>query len=161
MLQGLTSAGVRFAVIGGVAAAAHGSERVTNDLDVCYDSAADNIARLAQLLSAWEAYPRGIERGLPFYMDVRQFQVEPGMTLTTREGDLDVLAHVDGLGRYDEVMARSVEIEGFEVRFWSLDLPGLITAKRATNRDKDVAHLPELEALLALREQEASQDDRT
>lgn len=159
MLQGLTSAGVRFVVIGGVAAAAHGSERVTNDLDLCYDTATDNVARLAELLSSWEAYPRWIERGLPFFMDVRQFEVQPSMTLTTREGDIDVLAHVDGLGRYGDVLAQAIEVEGFEVRFWLLDLPGLITAKRAANREKDVAHLPELEALLALREQQASDGD--
>jgi hypothetical protein len=154
MLQGLTSAGVRFSVIGGVAAAAHGSERVTNDLDVCYDTSEENISRLAHLLYSWNAYPRGIELGMPFFMDARQFRIQPGMTLTTREGEIDVLAHVDGLGGYANVMARSIEVEGFDVRFPVLDLPGLITAKRAANRDKDVAQLPELEALLALRDQE-------
>jgi len=154
MLQGLTGAGVRFSVIGGVAAAAHGSERATNDLDVCYDTDEDNISRLADLLLSWNAYPRGVELGLPFFMDARQFHIQPGMTLTTREGEIDVLAYVDGLGRYAHVMAQSIEVEGFDVRFHVLDLPGLITAKRAANRDKDVAHLPELEALLALREEQ-------
>ena len=151
MLHGLTRAGVHFSVIGGVAAAAHGSERVTNDLDVCYDAVDENTARLAQLLASWNAYPRGIAPGLPFYMDARQFRVQPGMTLTTREGELDVLAHVDGIGGYASVIALSIEVEAFDVRFHVLDLPGLIAAKRAANRDKDIAHLPELEALLALR----------
>ncbi len=153
MVQGLTTAAVQFSVIGGVAAAAHGSERVTNDLDVCYDTDEQNVSRLADLLSSWNAYPRGVQLGLPFFMDARQFRTQPGMTLTTREGEIDVLAHVDGLGGYAEVMAESIEVEGFDVRFHVLDLPGLITAKRAANRDKDVAQLPELEALLALREQ--------
>jgi hypothetical protein len=154
MLRGLTSEGVRLCVIGGVAAAAHGSERVTNDLDVCYDTDDQNISRLAQLLSSWNAYPRNIEPGLPFFMDQRQFRVQPGMTLTTREGDIDVVAYVDGLGSYKKVVSLSIEVWAFDVRFHVLDLPGLIAAKRAANRDKDVAHLPELEALLALREQE-------
>ena len=154
MLQGLTGASVRFSVIGGVAAAAHGSERVTNDLDVCYDTDEENVSRFAHLLSSWNAYPRGIEPGLPFFMDARQFRIQSGMTLTTREGEIDLLAHVDGLGNYAAVMAESIEVEGFDVRFYVLDLPGLITAKRAANRDKDVAQLPELEALLALREEE-------
>jgi hypothetical protein len=154
MLKGLTGHGVRFSVIGGVAAAAHGSERVTNDLDVCYDTDEVNVSRLAQLLSSWNAYPRGIEPGLPFFMDARQFRIHPGMTLTTREGDIDVLTHVDGIGSYPDVMAESIEVEGFDVRFHVLDLPGLITSKRAANRAKDLGHLPELEALLELREEE-------
>ena len=57
MLQGLTRARVRFVVVGGVAAAAHGSAQVTNDLEICYDTAPDNIARLAALLAEWDAYP--------------------------------------------------------------------------------------------------------
>lgn len=84
MLAELTSAQVRFVVIGGVAAAAHGSRRVTDDLDICYDASRPNVNRLAELLEKWKAYPRGIEPGLPFFMDERQFRTTPLMTLTTR-----------------------------------------------------------------------------
>jgi hypothetical protein len=151
MLQGLTAARVRFVVVGGVAAAAHGSAHVTNDLDVCYDSAPDNVARLATLLAEWEAYPRGVEQGLPFFMDERQFRTTPLMTLTTREGDLDVLDRVAGVGDYAKALEGSVEFEAFGVEFPALDLPALIRAKRAAGRPKDMAQLPELEALAALR----------
>lgn len=151
MLQGLTSAGVRFVVVGGVAAAAHGSALVTNDLDICYDTAPDNVARLAALLAEWAAYPRGVERGLPFFMDERQLRTTPLLTLTTREGDLDVLDRVGGVGNFKDTLAHSVEFEAFGVRFPVLDLPALIRAKRAAGRPKDIAQLPELEALAALR----------
>ena len=151
MLHGLDAAGVRFVVVGGVAAAAHGSTHVTNDLDICYDAPSENIARLARLLADWEAYPRGIERGLPFFMDERQFRTTPLMTLTTREGDLDVLDRVAGVGDFDRVLDQSVEFDGFGVRFRALDLPALIRAKRAAGRPKDIAQLPELEAIVALR----------
>ena len=151
MLQGLSKAGVRFVVVGGVAAAAHGSAHVTNDLDVCYDTAPDNLARLAALLAKWDAYPRGVEQGLPFFMDERQLRTTPLMTLTTREGNLDVLDRVAGVGDYAKALEQSVEFEAFEVRFPTLDLPALIKAKRAAGRPKDMAQLPELEALAALR----------
>jgi hypothetical protein len=151
MLSGLGSAKVRFVVVGGVAAAAHGSAHVTNDLDICYESSSTNVARLSAVLAEWEAYPRGVERGLPFFMDERQFRATPIMTLTTREGDLDVLDRVAGVGPFDACLAGSVELEAFDVRFATLDLPALIRAKRAAGRPKDFAHLPELEALLALR----------
>ena len=151
MLQGLTAAKVQFVVVGGVAAAAHGSAHVTNDLDVCYDIAPANVARLATLLATWEAYPRGIDRDLPFFMDERQFRSTPLMTLTTREGELNVLDRVNGVGGFDQCLASSVELEAFDVRFSTLSLEALIRAKRAAGRPKDIAQLPELEALLALR----------
>ena len=151
MLGGLSAARVRFVVVGGVAAAAHGSAYVTNDLDICYEAGSANVARLSALLAEWEAYPRGIERGLPFFMDERQFRATPIMTLTTREGDLDVLDRVGGVGAYDACLESSVELEAFDVRFATLDLPALVRAKRAAGRPKDIAQLPELEALLALR----------
>jgi hypothetical protein len=124
------SADVRFVVVGGVAAAAHGSAHVTNDLDICYDVAPDNLARLATLLARWDAYPRGVEQGLPFFMDERQLRTTPLMTLTTREGNLDVLDQVAGVGDYAKALEQSVEFEAFGVRFPTLDLPALIKAKR-------------------------------
>lgn len=150
ILQGLESARVKFVVIGGLAAAAHGSRRVTDDVDICYDSSPPNVTRLTGLLVEWEAYPRGTERGLPFFMDERQFNVTPLMTLTTREGFLDVLDTVKGVGDYQKCLARSIEISGFDIRFRILDLPSLIDAKRAAGRPRDLDQIPELEALLAL-----------
>ena len=151
MLQGLTRARVRFVVVGGVAAAAHGSAHVTNDLDICYDTVPANIARLAALLAEWDASPRGVDRGLPFFMDERQLRTTPLMTLTTHEGNVDVLDRVAGVGAFADTLAHAVEVDGFDVRFPVLDLPELIRAKRAAGRPKDIAQLPELEALAALR----------
>ena len=150
MLRGLTDAEVDFVVVGGLAATAHGSRRVTDDVDICYDTNKSNLERLAKLLLDWKAYPRGIEEGLPFFMDARQFRITPIMTLTTREGFIDVLDVVKGVGRFAECRERSIPVEAFDVRFRVLDLRALIDAKRATARPKDLDQLPELEALLAL-----------
>lgn len=161
MLGGLVSAQVRFVVVGGLAGAAHGSGRVTDDLEICYDLATDNVERLASLLVRWDAYPRGAELGLPFFMDVRQFRTTPIMTLTTSDGYIDVLDRIDGIGGYHEALAQSVEFSGLDVTFRVLDLPALIVAKRATGRRKDADHLPELEALLAYRERSAAGEGDT
>jgi len=150
MLQGLRAKEVKFVVVGGLAATAHGSRRVTDDVDICYDPGKSNVTRLAKLLSQWDAYPRGIDRGLPFFMDERQFRTTPIMTLTTREGFIDVLDIVKGVGEYSKCRKRSSEVEAFGIRFRVLDLPALIDAKRAAGRPKDIDQLPELEALLAL-----------
>jgi hypothetical protein len=152
MLGGLTKKKVRFVVVGGVAAAAHGASRVTNDLDICYDADdRNNIATLAKLLAGWEAYPRGVERGLPFIMDDHTFRGAPILTLTTIEGDIDVMDRIAGVGPYSAVRDHSERIAALGVGFRVLDLPSLIKAKRAAGRPRDFEHLPELEALLALR----------
>ncbi|MEO5589571.1 MAG: hypothetical protein ABIS03_08300 [Gemmatimonadaceae bacterium] len=150
MLRGLGDTDVQFVVIGGLAAAAHGSRRITDDLDICYDATAPNLERLSALFVEWNAYPRGIEKGLPFFMDTRQFRTTPLMTLVTTEGFIDVLDIVKGVGGYLECRERSRVIEGFGISFRVLDLEALIDAKRATGRPKDVDQLPELEALLAI-----------
>jgi len=147
----LVRADVRFVVIGGVAAGLHGMARATFDLDICYDPAADNRNHLAAVLARWNAYLRGVETGLPFVMDARQLQISPVMTLTTSLGDLDVMDRVEGVGEFPAVLANSVRTVVGETRFRILDLPGLIRAKRAANRQKDRDQLPELEALLELR----------
>ena len=152
MLSGLTKKKVKFVVVGGVAAAAHGSSRVTNDLDICYDAAdAANIQALASILRAWHAYPRAVQEGLPFIMDDRTLRNAPILTLTTNEGDIDVMDRIAGVGAYDAVRTHSQKISALGVSFRVLDLPSLIKAKRAAGRPRDFDHLPELEALLALR----------
>ena len=150
MLEGLTKAGIDFVVIGGVAARAHGSVRITEDLDICYDSELHNVERLAALLAEWNAYPRGVDPGLPFIMDRKTLQTAPILTLTTDEGALDVFDIVEGIGDFAKVRRSSVEVES-GVRFRALSLEGLVKAKRAIRRPKDLEQIPELLALIELR----------
>ena len=44
----------------------------------------------------------------------------------------------------------SVPVDGGEVRFLALGLPGLIDSKRAAGWTRDLAQIPELEALLEI-----------
>lgn len=151
MLGGLVANKVHFVVVGGLAAAAHGSSRVTNDLDICYDALDDdNLGALAALLAGWNAYPRGVEAGLPFIMDDRTLRGAPILTLTSTEGDIDVLDRIAGVGPYTDVRKHSEKVTALGVSFRVLDLPSLIKAKRAAGRPRDFEHLFELEALLAL-----------
>lgn len=147
VLRGLTGAGVRFVVIGGVAGVAQGWARVTNDVDVCYDPSPENRERLAAVLAGWHGYLRGVEPGLPFVLDARTLRDVPVLTLVTDEGDLDVMDRVQGVGDYARVASASetIVIEGVPTPTLSLD--ALIAAKRATGRRKDRQDLIELEAL--------------
>jgi predicted nucleotidyltransferase len=152
MLRALVGRGIRFVVVGGVAATIHGSARYTNDLDICYATDPENLQRLVELLTEWKAYLRGVEPGLPFILDVRTFASTPLLTLVTTHGDFDLLDRVPGVGGYDEALARSEEAQIGSVRFPTISLDALIDAKRAARRKKDMEHLIELEALRALRD---------
>lgn len=150
MVQGLAATDMRFVIIGGVAASAHGSARITDDLDICYDPEPENCERLAATLASWNAYPRGVEPGLPFIMDARTLHLTPVLTLITNRGRLDVMDRVAGVGDFGALWeeSRDIELAGRRVRV--LDLAALIKAKRAAGRTKDRDQLPELEALLEL-----------
>jgi predicted nucleotidyltransferase len=151
ILAELISRHIRFVVIGGVAAAVHGSARFTNDIDLCYDTADDNVAALVALLTSWKAYLRGVEPGLPFILDARAFRDTPIMTLTTTHGAIDVLDSVQGVGRYADAVRVSEAVRLGAIEFRALTLDALIVSKRATGRKRDIEHLVELEALQRLR----------
>ena len=156
ILAALVARGIRFVVIGGVAATVHGSARLTNDIDLCYDTAADNVERLVELLAEWHAYLRGLEPGLPFILDARALRTTPMMTLTTTMGAIDLLDDVPGVGTYAKALAASELAVVGVTEFRVLSLESLIAAKRALRRKRDIEHLVELEALLALRKRERS-----
>jgi hypothetical protein len=151
-LRVLAGAGVEFIVVGGVAGRAHGSARLTNDLDILYRRTPENIARLAAALAPHQPYLRGAPRGLPFRWDADTIRRGLNFTLTTTFGDLDVLGEITGGGGYDALASRSSTIAAFGVEPRCLDLAALIEVKRAAGRPKDLEAIAELEALLEERD---------
>lgn len=140
--------GVVCVIVGGIAAAIHGSLMLTNDLDVCYARDPANLERLAQGLKSVHARRRNAPEGLPFILDAETLKRKLNFTFTTDIGDLDLLGEVRGVGRYEEVVADSLTVELFDYRFAVIDIGKLIVAKRAAGRPKDLIALPELEAIL-------------
>jgi predicted nucleotidyltransferase len=147
-IQALCDANVEFVVIGGVSATFHGSARVTYDLDICYSRATPNLRRLSAALAPFHPRPRGFPAALPFIWDETTLRNGTVFTLQTDIGEIDLLAEVTGLGAYAEVMEHAITVDAFDRQIATLDLPGLIRAKRATGRQKDIDALPELESLL-------------
>ena len=147
LLATLTAAGVEFIIVGGVAARAHGSARLTDDLDVSYARSPANLARIVAALSPLHPYLRGAPPGLPFDWSVATLRAGLNFTLTTSAGAIDLLGEITGGGRYDDLLphALTLMIFGRETRL--LDLPWLIRVKRAAGRPKDLEVIAELEAL--------------
>ncbi len=150
ILQALVDAEVRFVVIGGLASQVHGSPSLTGDVDVCFELERENLRRLSSALAGLAAIRRGMPVDVMAPIDERALRAGDVFTLTTRFGDLDLLAHPDPGLDYAQLVEHSIlaEILGVEVRVASLD--DLMAMKRAAGRPKDRI---ELEILGALREQ--------
>lgn len=148
LLPVLAQARVEFILIGGVAGIVHGASRLTYDVDVVYARNAANLKRLADSLRFFAPYLRGAPAGLPFAFDVPTLRNGLNFTLTTTLGDIDLLGEVVGGGGYRDLLAHTVEVAAFGVKFKCVDLPTLINLKRAAGRPKDLESLAELQALL-------------
>jgi len=147
LLLTLHDAGVDFVLIGGVAARAHGSARVTQDVDICYSRAAANLERLVAALKPLKPYLRGAPPGLPFDWSVATLRAGLNFTLTTKAGDLDLFGEVLGGGRYEALEPHTITAEIYDRPTRILDIPWLIRTKRAAGRPRDLEVIAELEAL--------------
>jgi len=147
LLATLGKRGVDFIVVGGAAAIAHGSARLTQDLDIVYDRSPANLDRLVAALAGLQPYPRGAPPGLPFIWDRSTLERGLNFTLATSLGDVDLLGEIPGGGAYGDLRAQAIELQLFETHCLSLSLAQLIRAKRAAGRPKDLEALAELEAI--------------
>lgn len=148
----LVNGGVEFVLIGGVAGNIHGSARLTYDVDIVYDRSRTNLERIAKRLRPFKPYLRGAPPGLPFKLDVPTLRNGLNFTLTTHLGDLDLLGEVVGGGGYRDLLPHTFDVDAFGVKFKCVDLPTLISLKRAAGRPKDLESIAELEALREERE---------
>ena len=143
----LLNHGVRFILIGGGAAMAHGSPRLTSDVDVVYARDPANLSRLVAALGPHRPYLRGAPAGLPFRWDERTIASGLNFTLTTALGDLDLLGEVAGGGTFEQLLPFTEELTAFGITFRVVTLDRLIQLKRAAGRPKDLEAVAELQAL--------------
>ena len=147
LLGVISDAKVSFILVGGVAARAHGSARVTQDIDVCYARNTENLDRLVKALAPLKPYLRGAPPGLPFDWSVATLKAGLNFTLVTTAGDIDLLGELTGGGRFEDLAPHSTATKVFGRETLLLDLPWLIQVKRAAGRPKDLEVIAELEAL--------------
>jgi len=147
LLRILSDAGVEFIVVGGVAAAVHGSARATFDLDVVYRRTPEGIERLVLALLPYHPYLRGAPPGLPFRWDAATVRRGLNFTLTTDIGDLDLLGEITGGGAYEALAPSTTIIRAFDIECRLLNLDRLIEVKRAAGRPKDFEVVAELETI--------------
>ncbi len=147
LLRTLAAHHVEFILVGGAAAIAHGSSRLTQDLDLVYDRSRENLDHLVGALSSLSPYLRGVPPGLPFVWDRATLERGLNFTLSTSLGAIDLLGEIPGGGNFTDLKSGAIEIHIYGTRCLCLSLPQLIRAKRAAGRPKDLEALAELEAI--------------
>lgn len=145
LLRRLAAAEVDFVVVGGVAVVVQALPRFTRDLDVCYSTDAANLERMAAVLSDIGARLRGIDEDLPFVPDARLLRQTQILTLTTAEGELDLLVDPAGAPPYADLRARAdnIDLDGLTIRVASIG--DLLAMKRAAGRPQDLIDVEALE----------------
>lgn len=132
---------VEFVLIGGLAVRALGSNRVTNDTDICYERTSENLERLASALTAMNA--RRITdlhfEGVETVVNSAYLEGEDMFAFMTDFGQLDCLASPAGIKTYAELKEDSLPT----------DLSGV------------TAHVASLQALRRMKEARGWPVDRT
>jgi hypothetical protein len=148
-LRGLAAAlyEVDYVAIGGVAVAAHGFIRGTEDLDIVPDPDHENLMRLANALVELDAaLPRAGGRSFVPAQDETHLHRGRNLTLETRLGGLDVVQRLPGLPGYADLREQAIETEllGVPIVICSLThLRGMKEARASAQDRADLERLPE------------------
>ncbi len=147
LLRVLSNGRVDYILVGGVAATAHGSARLTQDIDVVYARDTANLERLVKALAPYQPYLRGAAPGLPFRWSMETLNAGLNFTLDTSLGAIDLFGEVTGGGPYEALVADTVILHVFGIDCRCVSLPRLIQLKRAAGRPRDLEAIAELEAI--------------
>jgi hypothetical protein len=154
MLSALAEGGVRFILIGGMAAVLHGDVGVTVDIDVVPERTDENLERLAEALRRLGARIRteGEPEGLTFDCSAEFFVNMPPdaiVNMTTDAGDLDVTFCPSGTSGFSDLKRDAIDIEAADrLHILVASLADVVRSKEAAGREKDRLALPRLRRLL-------------
>ena len=145
LLAALHDHGVEFVVIDGVAVAAHGFIRGTEDLDVVPNPDSDNLERLAVALKDLEAtLPTADHRAFDPDRDFGVIRRGGNITAATTFGGLDVVQRALGVPSYSQLADDAVESELLGIPVKVCSLARLRAMKKAQGRTQDRLDLENL-----------------
>lgn len=151
ILDVLDRHGVRYVLIGGLAAILHGAAHVTTDVDVVPQDARENLERLSQVLKELNACIRmsGEPNGVPFDHSGESLARVRIWNLQTDKGDLDITFEPSGTHGYDDLRRDAIVMHLRTGDVTVASLADVVRSKEAADRPRDRAVLPGLRALLS------------
>ena len=147
LLRLVHDGGAEFVLIGGMAAIAHGSGVVTQDLDLCAPLDLSNVQKIIRSLQG--VHPRWRTRlDLPeITPDNHNLPGIKNLYLLTDLGPMDVLGEVPKVCGYAELASKAIEMDFEGIRCRVIDIDTLIAAKTVANRPKDHETIRHLRAV--------------
>jgi len=146
-LKLLSAYDVEYVVVGGVAGVLHGSQLLTEDVDIC---APLTIANLEKILAAL----RGLNPRFRMSPDRRPLPDDPSQVVGLKNlhlsadlGQIGILSDITGVEDYSELCKHTIAVHLGGVRCRVLDLDTLILAKSALDSPKDRYAVLELKAI--------------
>jgi predicted nucleotidyltransferase len=150
ILGALDRGGVKYVLIGGLAAILHGAPHLTTDVDIVPEEGLRNLERLSAVLRELNARVRvtGEEEGVPFNYDAESLRQVRVWNLVTDRGDLDITFVPSGTRGYEDLRKDVVpmQVRGIDVPVASL--ADVIRSKEAAGRERDRVVLPTLRRML-------------
>ena len=131
--------GVRYVLIGAVAARLQGFPRLTADADITPAQDQENLMRLARALTELDAriFTEVVPEGLPFDCSPAMLARADLWNLVTSAGRLDLAFRPSGTGGYDDLIRTAVPFQIHGVRIEVASLEDIIRSKIAADRPQD------------------------
>lgn len=135
----LAKHGVRYVLIGAVAARLHGFPRLTADLDITPARDPENLERLAGALRELDAriYTESVPEGLAFDCSAQMLTRAELWNLVTGAGRLDIAFTPSGTTGFDDLVRGVARFEVYGVDLLVAGLPDIIRSKEAADRPQD------------------------
>lgn len=139
LITTLARHGVRYVLIGAVAARLQGFPRLTADLDISPARDGDNLGRLAAALRELEArvYTESVPDGLPFDCTASMLARADIWNLVTAAGRLDLAFTPSGTDGYTDLARDAVSFEVYGVPVQVASLRDILRSKEAADRPQD------------------------
>lgn len=145
LIEKLLDNDVEFVLIGGFAAVMHGSTSLTQDIDICIRFTPENCDNLLKALD--DSNPTYRQNRQSMTKDPAELSKFKNLYLITDYGPLDVMSEISKLGKYEDVLKYSIEIDLFDRKCRVLDIDGLIHSKEEMARPKDKEVIIQLKAI--------------
>ncbi len=135
----LSDHGVRFVLIGALAARLYGFPRLTADADITPANDLGNLENLAAALRLLDAriFTDSIPEGLAFDCTATRLKRADMWNLVTSAGRMNIAFEPAGTKGYDDLSAGANEFEAFGVKFLVASLDDIIRSKQTAGRAKD------------------------
>lgn len=139
MITVLGRHGVRYVLIGALAARLQGFPRVTADADITPADDRENLERLAAALQELDArvYTESVPEGLSFDCSAPMLARAAMWNLVTSAGRLDIAFQPSGTDGYDDLAKDALRFDVFGVDLDVARLEDIVRSKQASDRPQD------------------------